>query len=392
MSETDQPTPGVPAKPVPVLVPAPPAAPARASTRGSKRRTVGWVSLIAALALALGMSFIPSPYVIEQPGPVFNTLGTSDHDGTQVPLISISGATTYPTSGALDMLTVSVVGSPESLPSWAEIVGAWFDQSRAVVPVASIYPPTVTVEQQDQQNQAQMVNSQQEAIAAALTKMGTAFTTTVSVAQVATDAPATNILKAGDTIDSVNSVAVTSVDTLRAAVTANGDAAPATLVITRSGAQQTVQITPQKASDGTILLGIAAAAAYQFPFTVNIQLDNVGGPSAGMMFALGIIDQLTPGDLTGGQKVAGTGTISADGTVGAIGGIRQKLYGAEQSGATYFLAPASNCDEVVGHVPSGLTVFAVSTLTDSITALTDISSGSDTGSLPTCDSVQAATK
>jgi PDZ domain-containing protein len=350
-----------------------------------RRRTIGWVSLIAALALALGMSFIPSPYVIEQPGPVFNTLGTSSHDGSEVPLISITGAPTFPTAGSLDMLTVSVVGTPQSLPSWAEIVGAFFDKSKAIVPIDAIYPPQISVDEQNQENQTMMVDSQQEAIAAALTNLGIAFTTQVSVAQVADGSPATGILQVGDIIDSVNGAPVTSVDELRAAVTANGDAAPATLVITRSGAQQTVQVTPTKASDGTILLGIGAGATYQFPFTVDIQLDNVGGPSAGMMFALGIIDQLTPGELNGGKSVAGTGTIAADGTVGAIGGIRQKLFGAVDSGASYFLAPASNCDEVVGHIPDGLRVFAVNTLSDSLTALSDISSGQGLDSLPTCD-------
>ncbi|GAA0996796.1 YlbL family protein [Subtercola frigoramans] len=356
-----------------------------------RRRNIGWVSLIVALGLALGMSFIPSPYVIEQPGPVFNTLGTSTHDGTEVPLISITGAPTYPTAGALDMLTVSVVGTPQSLPSWAEVISAWFDPSRAAVPVDAIYPPSVTVEERDQENTAMMVDSQQEAIAAALTDLKIPFTTTVTVAQLADSSAATGVLEVGDVIDSVNGTPVSTVDALRTAVTANGNSSPATLVITRKGAQQTVAVTPKKADDGTILLGIAASASYQFPFTVDIQLDNVGGPSAGMMFALGIIDQLTPGQLNGGKNVAGTGTITADGTVGPIGGIRQKLFGAKQNGASYFLAPSSNCDEVTGHVPSGLTVYAVSTLSDSITALNDISSGTGLDSLPTCDSVQAST-
>ncbi|RFA09695.1 ATP-dependent serine peptidase containing a PDZ domain protein [Subtercola boreus] len=360
----------------------------------SRRRTIGWVSLIVALVLALGMSFIPVPYVIEQPGPVFNTLGTSDHDGSAVPLISISGVTTYPTAGSLDMLTVSVAGTPTSRPSWAEIVGAWFDSSRAVVPIDAIYPPSVTVDQQNAENAAQMVDSQQEAIAAALTDLAIPFTSSqkVGVAQVTADSAATGILEAGDLIDSVNGTAVSTIDQLKAAITANGDAAPASLVITRSGAEQTVEVTPKKAADGSILLGIAAASAdsFEFPFTVDIQLDNVGGPSAGMMFALGIIDQLTPGELNGGAQVAGTGTITADGTVGPIGGIRQKLYGAAESGATVFLAPASNCDEVVGHVPDGLKVFAVQKLSDSLTVLNDLASGASTDSLPTCDTVQAA--
>jgi PDZ domain-containing protein len=113
-------------------------------------------------------------------------------------------------------------------------------------------------------------------------------------------------------------------------------------------------------------------------------LNNVGGPSAGMMFALGIIDTLTPGELNGGQDVAGTGTITADGTVGPIGGIRQKMWGALDAGADWFLAPESNCDEVVGHIPGRLKVFAVKTLDDSLDVLEAIRDDGDLSALPTC--------
>ena len=136
-------------------------------------------------------------------------------------------------------------------------------------------------------------------------------------------------------------------------------------------------------------LCLAMFPVREFPFDVKIQLDNVGGPSAGMMFALGIIDKLSDGELNGGQKVAGTGTISADGTVGPIGGIRQKLFGARDAGADWFLAPASNCDEVTGHVPDGIRVFAVATLDDSLAALKAISSGTGLDALPTCDASTA---
>ena len=125
------------------------------------------------------------------------------------------------------------------------------------------------------------------------------------------------------------------------------------------------------------------SVTYDFPFEVQIQLDKVGGPSAGMMFALGIIDKLTPGQLQGGENVAGTGTIDQSGAVGPIGGIQQKLHGALESGATWFLAPADNCDEVTGNIPDGLTVFSVSTLDQALTALEGIKTG-DTSDLPTC--------
>ncbi|NQX26912.1 PDZ domain-containing protein [Microbacteriaceae bacterium VKM Ac-2854] len=352
-------------------------------TRPPRRRILGPLILFVGVALVVVLGFTPAPYVIEQPGPVYDTLGTSEHDGTDRELISIPDETTYPTAGTLDMLTVSVVGNPENLPSWVEIAQAWFDRSKAVVPVETIFPASTTTEERDQANQAEMVDSQQEAIAAALTELGYPIGNTVTVAQVLDGSPATGILQTGDEIIAVNGAAVADVDALRAALAANGTEAPVSLTITRDGAEQTVEVTPTT-SDGSVVIGIGAGVTFDFPFTVDIQLDDVGGPSAGMMFALGIIDKLTDGELNGGENVAGTGTIDAAGEVGAIGGIRQKLFGAKDAGATYFLAPDSNCNEVVGHVPDGIQVFSVKTLDDSLTALKAISAG-DTSSLPTCD-------
>jgi Lon-like protease len=103
------------------------------------------------------------------------------------------------------------------------------------------------------------------------------------------------------------------------------------------------------------------------------------------MFALGIIDMLTPDALTGGAHIAGTGTIDAAGRVGPIGGIRQKLYGAREAGAEYFLAPQDNCNEVVGHVPDGIRVFAVAQLEDSLAVLDAIRTDGDLDALPTCE-------
>ncbi|KTS80421.1 ATP-dependent serine peptidase containing a PDZ domain protein, partial [Microbacterium testaceum] len=133
------------------------------------------------------------------------------------------------------------------------------------------------------------------------------------------------------------------------------------------------------------LVGISLALGFDLPVDVKIQLNDIGGPSAGMMFALGIIDKMSPGDLTGGQHIAGTGTIDEQGQVGAIGGIRQKLYGARDAGATWFLAPSANCNEVVGHVPNGIRVFSVSTLSDSLKVLETIRDGGDLDALPTCE-------
>lgn len=353
-----------------------------------RRTRIGWVFLAVAFAIALLLGLAPAPYVIEQPGPVFNTLGSaaangSGHSGTGAPLITIPHETTYPTAGALDLLTVSAVGNPSSLPSWFEVLSAWLDPQKAVLPVDVAYPPSVTVKQQNAENTAQMVNSQQDAIAAALNHLGYTFPQSVDVKQVIASSPASGKLKAGDQITAVDSVPVHGIQSLRDAIAQHGTATPAAIGIVRDGTPQTVEITPA-ASGHAAILGIGVGMNYTFPITVKIRLDNVGGPSAGMMFALGIIDKLTPGQLNGGKKVAGTGTIDSEGNVGPIGGIQQKMFGARGAGATIFLAPASNCNEVTGHVPDGLRVFAVKKLDDSLTVLKTIVSGGNTGALTSC--------
>ena len=184
----------------------------------------------------------------------------------------------------------------------------------------------------------------------------------------------------------VDGETITSADQLRGIIN-DLQGAPVPLTVERDGEKTDVSVTPTAVeADGETrwLIGVTLITDYTFPIDVTIQLNNVGGPSAGMMFALGIMDTLTPGELNGGKNVAGTGTITADGTVGPIGGIRQKLYGAKDAGATYFLAPQSNCDEVYGHVPDGLRVFAVETLQDAVDALDAVADGGDLDALPTC--------
>jgi len=348
--------------------------------RGSR---TGWVVLGIALVTGLTLAIVPSPYVVEKPGPVYNTLGSAEYDGEKTDLITIPGETVYPTEGTLDLLTVSVLGNPDNRLNWLTVASAWLDPSQAVVPMEAVFPADVTTEQRDEQNQAAMVNSQQDAIAAALTNLGYDYPTELSVVSLADGAPAEGLIEAGDLIETVNGETVADITALRAALTASGAGTPVTIGLSRDGTDQSVEVAPIDI-DGNVVLGINVKSEYKFPFDVNIQLDKVGGPSAGMMFALGIIDKLTPGSIHGGADVAGTGTIDQSGAVGPIGGIRQKLFGAKEAGAEWFLAPDANCDEVTGHIPDGLTVLAVSTLDESLAALDAIRTGADTSDLPTC--------
>lgn len=351
------------------------------------RRIVGWTLLVGAVAASVIVGVLPSPYAIESPGPVFDTLGSTTVNGKSVPLIEIPDAKTYPTRGQLDLLTVSVQGSPDTRVGWGTVLSSWFNSADAVVPLDELYAPGTTSKELNEQSEAQMTSSQQEAIAAAERELGYTVPGVVTVGQVVAGGAASGVLQTGDVILSVNGTAVSDAAGLRAAIAATPAGQPVGIAIRRGSTSSTVEITPKLQNDGSgtqrRIIGIVPGASYDFPVTVKIQLDNVGGPSAGMMFALGIIDKLTSGSLTGGAHVAGTGTIASSGAVGAIGGIRQKLIGARKAGASWFLAPAGNCNEVVGHVPSGLRVVKVSTLSQARTALSAIASG-QTASLPTC--------
>jgi PDZ domain-containing protein len=356
---------------------------------GRAARRAGWIILAIAIVGLVIFGASPAPYAIEKPGPVFNTTGTTLVGKQTVPVISIPGKTTYPTTGALDMLTVNVTGDPTNPPSWVEIASAWFDPSQAVVPMDELYAPQQTLKQSNAESTQEMTESQQDATAAALTEQGIAYTSVVTVVGTEKGSPAASVLKKGDVLKSVNGATFTDTDALHRVVVANGTSKALEIGYSRGGVLATAKLTPvlSPGADPAPYVGVFTSQSYKFPFDVKIQLQDVGGPSAGQMFALGIIDKLTPGDLTGGKHIAGTGTITASGQVGAIGGIRQKMYGARAAGAEYFLAPKSNCggsDGVIGHIPSGLRVFATSTLTQSLTDLKAISSGKGLDALPTC--------
>ncbi|MGR2751345.1 YlbL family protein [Agromyces arachidis] len=354
------------------------------STRRSRRERIGWGAIAVASVLGLVLALVPSPYVIQQPGPVFDTLGTAEADGEEIPLISIPDEETFPTEGSLDLLTSSAVGRPGRTPGWLDVAAAWFDPRRAVVPVEVIFPPQLSEEDRDARNEAQMVDSQQDAIAAALIELGYEFPREVVVQGVAEGLPAEGALEIGDVIVAVDGAEVHSVDELRTALADHGTQTPAALDVLRDDEAVRVEVTPVE-RDGQVIVGIGVRMRYEFPIDVEIRLDDVGGPSAGMMFALGIVDKLTPGAMTGGEIVAGTGTIDSDGAVGPIGAIRQKLWGAVENDADWFLAPESNCDEVVGNIPDGLEVFAVGTLEDAREIVEAIGEGGDTSSFARCE-------
>lgn len=259
--------------------------------RSRRRAGFGLVALCT-LATVWGVTQ-PLPYVIVEPGRAYNVLG--ENDGVEV--IEVSGAPVSENPGSLDLLTISVTGSPGNTPTFLELIDPFFSSDRSIVPVELFYPVGQTKAESEAQNLKDFQESQATAVSAAKTAL------------------------------------------------------------------------PESIAND---------------LNVKLNLNGVVGPSGGLMFSLGIIDKATEGSLTGGKKIAGTGTISSDGRVGPIGGIDYKLISARRSGDQFFLAPRSNCKEVVGHIPAGLRVFSVATLNEALNVLSVISVDGDVSKLPVC--------
>ncbi len=327
---------------------------------------------------AIGLSF-PSPYLIDQPGPVFNVLG-KDRDKA---ILEISGAPVYSTTGALNLMTVSQVGKPGQTPNWAQVFDAWIDPAKTVIPVDVAYPPSVSVDQVDKYSESLMQDSRESAVYVALRKLGYQIPAQLQAAYIESKGSSQGFIKAGDLIVSAGGQVVKNFDELLAVVQASTPGKPLEIGLVRGGKPLKVNVAPKKV-DGKIRIGLGLNYKYSFPVDVKFNLQDVSGPSGGTMFALGIYDLLTPGELTGGHNISGTGTIDFDGQVGPIGGIQQKMYSALRAGSKWFLAPKSNCDEVVGFIPEGLHVTTISTFAEALHAAEVIGSNSNTSALPTC--------
>ena len=328
----------------------------------------------------LAAVLLPVPYVVLSPGPVFDTLG--EVGGT--PLISISGAPTYPTSGRLDLTTVSESGGPRGRLSVVDALRGWVATDEVVVPRELLYPPDQTADEVDRENTAAMTDSQDAATYAALRYLDLPVTDTVTVAEVDPDGPSQGKLEVGDRFLAVDDRPVSTPVELREEVSSNPPGTAVTLRVERDGRELDVVVTTVAADDDPTVsrIGVVPGVGFVSPVDVTIRLDDVGGPSAGLMFSLGIVDKLTPVQENGGRHVAGTGTIDAAGAIGPIGGIEQKLVGARQAGATLFFVPEGNCAAAASAAPDGLRLAKVATLDDAMAALDVVRTGR--GTFPSC--------
>lgn len=350
------------------------------SSLSLRARTLIVGSTVSVVLIGVGTA-VPIPYVALGPGVTYNTL--SSVDGTDV--IRFSGAAPASVkqsagTGHLNMTTVSVY---DRLPLF-EALGMWISGNYALVPRAEVYPPNKTIEQVNQQNTQDFQDSQSSAEIAALRYLK--YPNVVYVGTIAASSPSYRVLQPQDQITAVDGTKVTDFVSLQAVLkhTLPGQVAAVTVLRGTKSVVAKVKLAANSGAGKQGFLGIGATERPKAPFTISISLANIGGPSAGLMFTLGILDKLTPGGLTKGRFIAGTGTMEVGdgkGTVGPIGGILLKMIAAKAAGASVFLVPADNCAEALTRVPTGLELARVATLDDGVKALRTLAGG---GTPPSC--------
>jgi len=331
------------------------------------------VAIVPIVVFGVLMAAVTVPFVSLGPGPTFNTLG--DYDGKQV--VDIEGIDSKPTSGHLNMTTVS---QRDDL-TLGQALTLWLSGREQLVPRDLVYPPDKSREEVNKDNDADFKQSEDSAEYAALGYLH--YAKAVTVETVTDPGPSAGKLKPGDAIDGVNGVPVADLEKFTSL-----------LKDTKAGDQIVIDYRRKNEPVGTTTitlgsnpdrpygyLGVGVRDAPWAPFTIDFNLANIGGPSAGLMFSLAVVDKLTTGTLNDAKFVAGTSTISAEGKVGAIGGITHKMLAAREAGATVFLVPADNCDEARSGAQDGMQLVKVDTLGGAVDALGLLSAG---GEPPRC--------
>lgn len=342
----------------------------RASGPGSRitRQTrLALVSACAFVVLALLIALLPVPYVIYSPGRAYDVLGRDSHGE---PLLSIEGIETYPTDGHLHMTTVAVTRADAST-SLPEAVIAYWLPKRDALPRAAVYDPGKSSDQVRAEERLLMDTSQQDAVVAALRAAGQPVEEHPVVSTVTVSGPANDRLQPGDLILAVDGTTTKTPQEVQEAIRRGAVGDTIRLTVQRDRRTMVVEViaTAGNRDPQLPVLGIEIGTGYRYSPRVNFGVSgDIGGPSAGLVFALALYDRLTPEDLLRGRSVAGTGEISPDGRVRPIGGLQEKIASAERSGARVFLVPAGNCVDLTG-LETDMELLRVDTLDDAIDGL-----------------------
>jgi PDZ domain-containing protein len=352
----------------------------------NRRSTATITALVLLFACGLVGAYARVPFVRYQPGPTVNVLGDQ---GDGKPIVEVHGHKRYDTDGQLRMTTVRT-SNRDASPSLLGALYAWISPTQSLYPFDVVYPGDQTTEEDRTESQLEMVSSQDTAIAAALTELGYDLSPEVTVLRTIPGGAAEGKLKPHDVIVAVDGKPIESTRQVAKDISALEPGEEVTLDIHRQGKPMSVTLTTKAAADdpSRAVIGIYPGVGFEFPFDVSVQIpDSIGGPSAGLIFALAVYDTLTPGALTGGAEIAGTGTVDENGRVGPIGGIQQKIAGAEQDGATLFLVPPDNCASAMA-ADTDLRLVRADTLHSAVESIKTYAADPD-APLPTCPGAAA---
>jgi Lon-like protease len=343
-----------------------------------------WTAFVSALlfvGLALLLVVVPVPFVSWSPGGSRDTLGTIDNQ----PIINVRGIDTYPTSGRLDMTILSTTPADARLSLPQALLAYWL-RGRDALPRDVVYDPAKSVEQVSSEDAEMMETAQDDAVVAALRAHGENVRTRPAVYSVTVGGPAHQKLLPGDLVVSVGPEETDTQKAVREQIQKVEVGETVVFTVIRNKEQRRVKVVTAESttqSDAPVV-GITLGTGYDYEPEISFDLGRqIGGPSAGLVFALAIYDKITEGPLLAGRHIAATGTITPDGKVGAIGAIQQKVAGAEKAGATDFLVPAANCGDLAG-LRTDVNLIRVNTLRDAITALEILNTPGAAGPLPRC--------
>jgi len=343
-----------------------------------------WTAFVSALVfvgLAVLLVVVPVPFVSWSPGGTRDTLGSVDNE----PIIKVSGIDTYPTTGRLDMTVVSITPADARLSLPQALLSYWLPH-RDTLPRDAVYAPGKSAEQVEDEDAEMMETAQDDAVVAALRADDQPVTEMPAIYSVTIGGPAYDKLKPGDLVVSVDGAPTPDDDAVRKAIQKHEVGEVVSFEVIRDGAQISVDVISAESptQSASPVVGITIGTGYRYEPEISFDFgQRIGGPSAGLVFALAIYDKITEGPLLADLHVAGTGQITPTGRVGSIGGIQEKIAGAEKAGATVFLVPAGNCPDIAG-VQTDMTLVKVATLRDAIDAVQVLTSSGGTGAVPRC--------
>jgi PDZ domain-containing protein len=269
-----------------------------------------------------------------------------------------------------------MVTDPDSYITGFDIFYGWLDNQRAVLPRQEVYPDGETAAEAVKQGAAEMNGSQINATAAALSYLGYKSASKLAVVDVNKESKAQNVILVNDQVLTIDDRKFENTTELLQFLDNKKPGDYVTVKVNRKGVELTKKIALSSRDDGSAFIGINIQEQFVFPFDVKIKLEETGGPSGGLIFAIGVVDKLTAEDLIRSRNIAGTGTITTTGNVGPIGGIAEKIIGARDFGVEIFFTPIENCQDISniealgqGKGEKAMKIVPVATLAEAIAVL-----------------------